>query len=145
MLRKALDTYKKKIDANHNILFSYNIIIDRLNFIVDENLLKFFDDVDSLIRFITLELYLKVEEKFFIGLNQSYLHNFDSFSVTKTNYYEGKTGVLKVFAFFDFEKVSQREIENFAKKYNLENCLDGDFGFTTNIKVDYSILDLRYI
>ena len=112
---------------------------------MDENLLKFFDDTDGLIRFITLELYLKVGDKFFIGLNQSSLHNFDSFSVTKTSYYEEKVGVLKVFAFFDFEKASQREIENFAKKYNLENCLDGDFGFITDIKVSYKILDLSYV
>jgi len=145
VLRKSLDTYKKKIDANHNILFSYNIIIDRLNFIVDENLLKFFDDTDGLIRFITFELYLKVGEKFFIGLNQSSLHSFDSFSVTKTSYYEGKVGVIKVFAFFNFEKLSQEEIENFEKKYNIENCLDGDFGFNTDIKVSYKILDLSYV
>jgi hypothetical protein len=120
MLRKSLDTYKKKIDANHHILFSYNIIIDCFDFIVDENLLKFFDDVDDLIRFITFELYLKVGDKFFISLNQSSLRNFDSFSVTKTNYYKGKVGVLKVFAFFDFEKLSQEELENFAENTILE-------------------------
>jgi hypothetical protein len=145
VLRKSLDTYKKKIDTNHHILFSYNIAIDYLDFIVDENLLKFFDDVEDLIRFITFELYLKVGDKFFIGLNQSSLRNFDSFSVTKTSYYEGEIGLLKVFAFFDFEKVSQEEIENFAEKYNLRDCLDGDFGFNTDIKVSYKILDLHYI
>jgi hypothetical protein len=145
VLRKSLDTYKKKIDENHRILFSYNIIIGCLDFIVDENLLKFFDDVDDFIRFITFELYLKVGDKFFISLNQSSLRNFDSFSVTKANYYEREVGVLKVFAFFDFEKVSQEEIENFAEKYNLRDCLDGDFGFNTDIKVSYKILDLSYI
>jgi hypothetical protein len=145
VLRKSLDTYKKKIDENHNILFSYNIAIEYLDFLVDENLLKFFDEAGHLLRFMTFELYIKVENKFFVGLIQSSLHGFDSFAVTKNNYYEGEKGVLKLFAFFDPEKTSYKKIKELAKKYGLEDFVDKEFGFTTNIQVYYKILDLNYI
>jgi hypothetical protein len=143
VLRKSLDTYKKKIDANHNILFSYNIAIEYLDFLVDENLLKFFDEAGHLLRFMTFELYIKVENKFFVGLIQSSLHGFDSFAVTKNNYYEGEEGLLKLFAFFDPEKTSYKKIKK------CKNILHDYQTFSTHVAVvnlvvkDFSI-DFAY-
>jgi hypothetical protein len=146
VLRKALDTYKKKIDENHHILFSYNIAIDRLEFLVDENLLKFFDETNELVNFIILQLRLAIDDVYSIGLNQSFFHGFESLlSVIRANYYS-KEEFLKVFAQFDSTKTSYEEIENFAKKHGLEDYeLSKELGFTKNIEVDYEILDLRYI
>lgn len=147
MLRRSLDTYKKKIDANHHILFSYNIAIPRLEFLVDENLLEFFDDASHLIDFIVLELNLKVNDNLFVGFNQSFYYYFDSLLyIVKSNYCGKEVGLLKVFAQFDPRKASYKTIETLAEKHNLQDySLDGYLEFATMAKVYYELLDLRYI
>jgi hypothetical protein len=146
MLRKSLDAYKKKIDANHNILFSYNISIKRLEFLVDENLLKFFDETSDLVYFIILQLNLRIDDIYSIRFNQSFFHSFESLlSIIRANDFPKKE-FLKVFAQFDYTKTSYKKIANFAKKHGLKDYeLSKELGFIKNIEVDYEILDFRYI
>jgi len=147
VLRKSLATYKKKIDANHHILFSYDIAIEHLEFLVDENVLEFFEDAIDLIKFIILQFHLKIDNRFSIGFNQSFFHDFDSpLSIIKTNYQRKEHGLLKVFTQFDSEKTSFNEIEVFSKKHNLNNyTLGKDLVFITDIQIDCEILDFSYV
>jgi hypothetical protein len=147
MLRKSLDTYKKKIDANHDILFSYKIAIDRLEFLFEENLLRFFDETGDVVRSIAFDLHLKIDDTFFVGFNQSFFRTFDSILyITKTSYCDKEIGFLKVFAQFDTEKTSFERIKNLAKEYNLNDYeLYEDLFFITKIPVDYAIFSLEYV
>ena len=131
-------------------MFSYNIAIERLDFLVDENILEFFDEMGELIRYVNLVTQLKVDKEFFIALDQSFFRKFDSLLyIKKSNYCEGKVGSLKVYAnFFGSEEASYyRKIEDIAKRHDFKSyVVDKHFGsLITHVKVDCSILDLRYI
>ncbi len=149
MLRKSLDVYKKKIDENHHILFSYNIAVNRLDFLVDRNILEFFDEINELIRSISLEINLKVNDEFFVGFSQSFYQKFDSILyIKKYNYNRDECDLLRVFTeLLDLEKTSYKEIEDIANKHSFKAyILNEDVGILiTYIKTEYSILDLRYI